>query len=97
MASEPNACTASVWNRDSGLARLTASEMAATSWMVPVSLLTIITDTTAVSSVTTSAISPGSTRASESTPTMVTGMPSRFRKSAVSNTASCSMAVVTRP
>ena len=94
---ETNAWIASVWTAVLGLTRLTNSATSATSWMVPVSLLTAITDTTQESSSTRPATCSGSTLPYPSTSAVATRQPRRPRKPAASRTASCSVAPTTTP
>ena len=90
----PTDWTASVWKR---APRARASRArSATGWMVPISLLACITETSAVSSVIASATRSGVTTPLASTPTSVVVHPcfeSAFR---VCSTASCSIALATR-
>src|SRR2546422_1758934 len=89
----PTACVASVWKMiPFSLASL---PMAATSWMVPISLLANITEIRIVLSVSALRISSTSMTPSGCTGTYVTWNPCRSRRLNVSMLARCSMTVVT--
>src|SRR3989442_1598994 len=89
----PTACVASVWKMiPFSLASL---PMAATSWMVPISLLANITEIRIVLSVSALRISSVSMTPSGCTGTYVTWNPCRSRRLNVSMLARCSMTVVT--
>src|SRR3989441_9178659 len=89
----PTACVASVWKR-TPLA-LQSLPIAATSWIVPISLLANITETRIVLSVIALTICSTSIRPSGCTGTYVTSEPCRSRRLATSRPARCSMTVVT--
>src|SRR5437867_4445655 len=89
----PTACVPSAWKMiPFSLASL---PIAATSWIVPISLFASMTEIRIVLSVSACRIASTSTRPSGRTGTYVTSKPCRSRRLQTSRLARCSMAVVT--
>ena len=88
---------ASVWSAACGAARCTRSAIAPSGWTMPVSLLTSITETTAVRASSAAAKASRSTTPSAPASIGRTRKPSPSSRAHAPSTALCSIAVVTIP
>ena len=96
-SSHGTAWTASVWTSTAGARSRTRRTISSSGWIVPTSLLTSITDTTAVRSSTAAASASRSTTPVAGTASLATRKPSAASRSHDASTPLCSNAVVTTP